>query len=180
MAANLDLLVPELRDAARALVDAAARARLQPRVTSTLRSHAEQVRLYRRFLAGSGGFPVAPPGQSAHEYGQAFDMVVSPMEALADVGYTWQTWGGGWNPGDAIHFELPGATAALQKSFDLATEVGKAMGEGVNVAGPLIGSIPYVESTLKVGAEHDPYSTASLAANIYLWLANLRGDCCRK
>jgi hypothetical protein len=40
----------------------------------------------------------------------AFDMVVSPMEALADVGYTWQTWGGGWSPGDAIHFELLGAT----------------------------------------------------------------------
>jgi len=110
MAANLELLVPELRDAARALVDAASRARLQPRITSTLRSHAEQIRLYRRYLAGTAGFPVAPPGQSAHEYGQAFDLVVSPMEALADVGYTWQTWGGGWNPGDAIHFELLGAS----------------------------------------------------------------------
>ena len=32
------------------------------------------------------------------------------MSALADVGYTWQTWGGAWNPGDAIHFELPGAS----------------------------------------------------------------------
>jgi len=110
MAARIDLLSPELRDAARALVDAAGVARLQPRVTSTLRSHAEQVRLYRRYLAGAAGFPVAPPGQSAHEYGEAFDMVVSPMEALADVGYTWQTWGGGWNPADAIHFELPGAS----------------------------------------------------------------------
>ncbi|SRR6266849_1364384 len=110
MAARLDLLVPELRDAARALVDAASAAGLQPRVTSTLRSHAEQIRLYRRFLAGHAGFPVAPPGQSAHEYGEAFDLVVSPMDALQDVGYTWETWGGAWNPGDAIHFELPGAT----------------------------------------------------------------------
>jgi len=76
MAAHLNLLVPELRDAARALVDAASFAGLQPRVTSTLRSHAEQVRLYRRYLAGHAGFPVVPPGQSAHEYGQAFDMVV--------------------------------------------------------------------------------------------------------
>jgi hypothetical protein len=32
------------------------------------------------------------------------------MEALADVGYTWQQWGGGWNPADAVHFELPGAS----------------------------------------------------------------------
>jgi hypothetical protein len=37
-------------------------------------------------------------------------MVVSPMEALADVGYTWQQWGGAWNGSDAVHFELPGAS----------------------------------------------------------------------
>jgi hypothetical protein len=37
-------------------------------------------------------------------------MVVAPMEALADVGYTWQQWGGGWNGTDAVHFELPGAS----------------------------------------------------------------------
>ncbi|SRR5206468_5041772 len=175
MAARLDLLDPKIRDAARALVDAASAARLQPRVTSTLRSHSEQVRLYRRYLAGAAGFPVAPPGQSAHEYGLAFDLVVSPMEALADVGYTWQTWGGGWNPGDAIHFEYPGATDSLKKIVkDFSTEVGTAMGEGLNIVQPLAGSIPYVEDILKVGAEHDPASTASLAARIYLWLANLK------
>jgi hypothetical protein len=105
-----DELDPELADAARALVDAAGRAGLQPRVTSTVRSYSEQRRLYNRFLAGQAGFPVAPPGYSAHEYGEAFDMVVSPMEALADVGYTWRDWGGGWNPADAVHFELPGAS----------------------------------------------------------------------
>jgi hypothetical protein len=110
MAANLDLLSDQLRDAARALVDAASAAGLQPRVTSTLRSRAEQTRLYRRYLAGGSGYPVAPPGASAHELGLAFDMVVSPMDALADVGYTWQTWGGGWNPADAIHFEVLGAS----------------------------------------------------------------------
>jgi hypothetical protein len=103
-------LVPELADAARALVDAAGRAGLHPRVTSTVRTRSEQSRLYRRFLAGASGYPVAPPGYSAHEYGEAFDMVVTPMEALADVAYTWQQWGGGWNPADAVHFELPGAS----------------------------------------------------------------------
>src|SRR5260370_38741105 len=120
MAARLDLLVPELRDAARALVDAASSAGLQPRVTSTLSRHAEQIRLSRRFLAGAAGFPVAPPGQSAHEYRTAFDMGVSPMAALADVGSTWQTWGGGWTPGDAIHFELPGASewASMPPSYE--------------------------------------------------------------
>src|SRR3989442_6936307 len=110
MGGSISDLVPELQDFARALVDAAGAARLQPRVTSTVRTRSEQRRLYNRFLAGASGYPVAPPGQSAHEYGEAFDMVLSPMEALADVGYTWQTWGGGWNPADAIHFELPGAS----------------------------------------------------------------------
>src|SRR5216683_7219827 len=112
MGAHIDSLVPELREPARALLSAASAAGLQPRITSTLRSHGEQKRLYARFLAGAAGYPVAPPGASAHEYGEAFDMVVSPMDYLADVGYTWQTWGGGWNSSDAIHFELPGASAS--------------------------------------------------------------------
>src|SRR5258707_8787158 len=115
MGGSLSDLDPELAAFARDLVDAAGRARLQPRITSTIRSHSEQRRLYNRFLAGQAGYPVAPPGQSAHEYGLAFDMVVSPMEALADVGYTWLDWGGYWGPGDAVHFELPGATARAKQ-----------------------------------------------------------------
>ena|SRR5713101_2807102 len=121
MAASLLSLDPDLRDAAQSLLDAAGAAGLLPKITSTLRSHSEQRRLYSRFLAGSTGYPVAPPGQSAHEYGWAFDMVVSPLEALADVGYTWQQWGGGWSPSDAVHFELPGASAqARQQPSTLA------------------------------------------------------------
>src|SRR6266481_7700697 len=109
-------LVEELQGPANDLVLAAGRAGLLPRITSTIRTNSEQRRLYNRFLAGQAGYPVAAPGYSAHEYGMAFDMVVSPMEALADVGYTWQTWGGGWNPGDAIHFELLGATDQFKDS----------------------------------------------------------------
>src|SRR5258707_8557718 len=126
MGGSLDALVPDLVDAARALVDAAGRAGLNPRVTSTVRTNSEQRRLYNRFLAGQAGYPVAPPGFSAHEYGEAFDMVVTPMEALADVGYTWQTWGGGWNPQDAVHFELPGASErarAKGKEQDASTGI---------------------------------------------------------
>jgi hypothetical protein len=115
MGGSLDALVPDLVDAARALVDAAGRAGLNPRITSTVRTSSEQRRLYNRFLAGQAGYPVAPPGFSAHEYGEAFDMVVTPMEALADVGATWLDWGGYWGPGDAVHFELPGATARAKQ-----------------------------------------------------------------
>src|SRR6267378_2646687 len=111
MGAGFSQLDPELAAAARALVDAAAAARLQPRVTSTYRSHAEQTRLYRRFLAGQQAYPVAPPGQSAHEFGYAFDMVTATMdlEDLKDLGTVWQQWGGIWGGAfrDPIHFEYP-------------------------------------------------------------------------
>jgi hypothetical protein len=77
-------------------------------------------------LAGAAGYPVAPPGFSAHEYGEAFDMVVTPMEALADVGYTWQQWGGGWNGADAIHFELPGASERAKQQGQIVESEGSS------------------------------------------------------
>jgi hypothetical protein len=115
LSANLDDLVDELASAARELVRAAGAAGLMPRVTSTLRSHAEQTRLYRRSQQGLQPYPVAPPGFSAHEYGWAFDLVVSPFDAIYDVAYTWQQWGGGWNIADAVHFEFPGASAEAKR-----------------------------------------------------------------
>ncbi len=117
MAASLDALVDELRDAARALVDAAAAAGLRPQITSTLRSHAEQKRLYARRQSGLQPFPVALPGTSAHEYGWAFDLVVTPFEALRDVGATWESWGGAYGGAnrDPVHFELPGASAEARR-----------------------------------------------------------------
>lgn len=126
---QFDSLDAGLRDAAQQLFDAAANAGLSPRVTSTLRSSSTQGRLYRRYLAGGSGFPALPPGYSAHEYGWAFDMVTSPMEALADVGYTWQTWGGGWSPGDAVHFELPGASDTAKQLGDSTLKRILATGE---------------------------------------------------
>ncbi len=125
-------LVDDLQGAAADLVDAAGAAGLQPRITSTVRTRSEQGRLYRGYLAGTRGYPVAPPGFSAHEYGEAFDMVVSPMEALADVGYTWQQWGGGWNPGDAIHFELPGASARAKQA---GSQLAAGSGLGASASG---------------------------------------------
>jgi hypothetical protein len=102
-------LIPELQQSARELVLAAGQAGLVPRVTSTRRSSTQQARLYRRWLAGLSPLPAAPPGTSAHEFGYAFDMVVSPWAALADVGYTWQQWGGIWGGDqDPVHFQFPG------------------------------------------------------------------------
>jgi D-alanyl-D-alanine carboxypeptidase len=149
---GLDDLVPELAPFAHALVDAAGAAGLQPRITSTVRTRSEQARLYRRFLAGAAGFPVAPPGYSAHEYGEAFDMVTSPMEALADVGYTWQTWGGGWNPADAVHFELPGASDRARARGAATAPIG-SVGSAVASLLEWIDSLPwYIQGFLPTKA----------------------------
>jgi hypothetical protein len=130
-------LVDELAAPAADLLDAAAAAGLMPRVTSTRRSSSQQRRLYARYLAGEAGFPVAPPGYSAHEYGEAIDLVVTPMDALADVGATWQSWGGAWNPTDAVHFELPGAS-------DRARQRGEAESAGkIGLFESIVTSLPF-------------------------------------
>lgn len=113
MSVSLDALVPELAPFAKDFVTQVGAAGYQPRVTSTRRSHSQQVRLYLRYLAGLQTLPTAVPGTSAHEYGEAFDMVVTPYDALGDIGPVWEQWGGTWGRGrDPVHFELPGASAS--------------------------------------------------------------------
>lgn len=111
MTASLNGLIPELAEAARILDAAVHEAGLTGRFTSTLRTHAEQKRLYDRYQRGEAEFPAAPPGSSAHEFGYAFDYVVSPWDYQADVGAAWEsgwedfeggTWGGSNDP---VHFE---------------------------------------------------------------------------
>lgn len=104
-------LIPELRDAASALVNVAREYGLNPVVTSVRRSYATQKRLYdlrQRTLNGTlrpgespQKYPVAYPGTSDHEIGWAFDLV---SDDNAWLGSVWRSWGGLWNPGDAVHF----------------------------------------------------------------------------
>ena len=123
MGASLHSLIPPLQPFARRLLLPAGQAGLQPRITSTRRSRSEQTKLYRRFLQGTNPYPVAPPGQSAHEFGYAFDMMIqgTPLQmkiGLDDLGYLWQTWGGVWGGqfNDPIHFEFPGFPHAAVES----------------------------------------------------------------
>ena len=110
MSASLSGLIDELRPYARELDRAVHASGLRGSFTSTLRSHAEQKRLYDRYLRGEAQFPAAPPGQSAHEYGYAFDYLVSPYDYQESAGAYWIDLGGVWHASDAVHFEYPGFT----------------------------------------------------------------------
>jgi len=74
------------------------------RVTSTYRSYSEQYKLWVN--RSTNPYPVAPPGQSFHEYGRAFD-VVGPTDALQRLGVIWERLGGTWGGRgrDPIHFQ---------------------------------------------------------------------------
>lgn len=144
-------LIPELRAPARDLVAAAGAAGLQPRVTSTTRSYAQQKRLYDRYLAGMSPYPAAPPGHSAHEYGWAFDMIVSPLDALADVGAYWEQQGGVWGGriGDDVHFEYPGFKEALGSDISTAATLDNATAPGItlNDVKDFVSTLPYSFTT---------------------------------
>ena len=110
MAISINSLVPELQPFCRELVRVAGANRLEPRITSTRRSLQEQRDLYARFLRGANPFPVAAPGTSAHETGEAFDLLVTPVDYLRPLGDLWISWGGEWGGArDPVHFQLSGA-----------------------------------------------------------------------
>lgn len=76
-------------------------------VTSTRRSRQEQHRLRDRYLRGLSRFPAAAPGNSAHEFGLAWDSVT-----LATHQENWdiiRRWAGFCVPSnDRIHAEVCG------------------------------------------------------------------------
>jgi LAS superfamily LD-carboxypeptidase LdcB len=76
-------------------------------ITSGLRTIAEQQRLWDN--RGSNPFPVARPGTSRHQSGNAADVTVNGR-AIQDVIPADELRATGLNPlaGDAVHVELPG------------------------------------------------------------------------
>ena len=101
MSGQLAQLHPQLQPWARWLIG------LWPygQLTSTLRTRAEQTRLYAAYLRGESRFPALPPGSSMHELGRAFDYV-APAAVLEQLGQIWEQVGGRWGGArDPIHFE---------------------------------------------------------------------------
>lgn len=103
MSRSLFQLDPRFRPYAVALLTVARQYRLEPVVTSTRRTIAEQKRLYEAWRRGQHAYPVAPPGQSAHNYGLAIDLVSRNNNWLGRV---WCHWGGLWSMRDRVHFGL--------------------------------------------------------------------------
>src|SRR5258708_17223198 len=122
--ASLTGVVDELRDAAWELDAVVSQSGLVGRFTSGYRSRSQQTRLYNSYLAGHSAFPVAAPGFSAHEYGEAFDYVVTPYEYQPDVGAYWVKMGGELGgAADLVPFELPaGSGPPLQAAKAIDTE----------------------------------------------------------
>jgi len=79
---------------------------VQPTVTSTYRSWEEQTKLRSRWERGESRFPANRPGDSAHNYGWAFDAVVPDVQQpLWDAIRRWV--GFEVLPNDIIHAQVP-------------------------------------------------------------------------
>lgn len=157
MSASLEALIPEFQTYAKSLVDLAGRAGVQPRVTSTLRTHSQQARLYSAFLRGETHYPVAPPGRSSHEYGFAMDLVVDTQENLHDLGQVWRSWGGLWSPDDEVHFEFPGFNPTAVPSAPACTGFEKLLAEAVDLVlgfAPGIGEVELAAWLVSFGFPH--------------------------
>lgn len=107
-------------------------------VTSTVRSIREQTFLYNQFLRGNTSFPVAPPGQSNHQFGLAVDLVPEKpsdlpevVEIMRSVGFQWA------GTADSVHFDyvLPARTLKLPARASRSVSTG-------GVARTLTGPIP--------------------------------------
>jgi hypothetical protein len=114
--AELRRLEPNFRKIAEVWVESLGEADLRPVVTSTRRTFTEQAKLFRAAQRPGHKYPAAPPGHSVHEWGMAFDVVLTPHSALFLVGPVWEKlglglWGGRFK--DEIHFE---ATGAMKKA----------------------------------------------------------------
>ncbi len=155
MGANPNALDPDLRAAMQDLQQWLGSQRVILTITSTVRSGRDQDFLWKRYQSGqSGGLPAAPPGHSAHEYGWAFDAVVSPAEYQVAVGKAWENlWGGKWGGSkDPVHFELPGASQLAWQIGEQATPA-RVVGDtlGAQATNVVVQAIDFFEGSSVAG-----------------------------
>jgi len=113
--ANTRGLHPRFAPVAQALIDYMRSHDARFVITSGLRTRAEQVELWEKFLRGDPSQPYrpAPPGRSQHERGFAIDVARFGTRAYEDQdlrewGRWWRSLGGVWGgENDPVHFEAP-------------------------------------------------------------------------
>jgi len=99
-------LEPEVRDQAECAFKVAHSYGMLPVVTSTRRSWAEQLALRKKWESGLSEFPANNPGDSAHQFGLAFDSWV-PDEQMGLWKSIRECVGLYVPAGDLIHAERP-------------------------------------------------------------------------
>ena len=119
---NIVTLADEMQPIARRFVEQARAAGFPVVITSGRRTMAEQAALYAKGRTSPGGIVTnAQPGDSAHNFGLAFDFAFgdaigrptwpkdAPWAQVAEIGkQLGMTWGGDWKSFvDQPHFELP-------------------------------------------------------------------------
>lgn len=89
---------------------------VDPTITSTYRTWENQQNLYDRYLRGESSFPANRPGDSAHNYGWAFDSVVprSQQDFWTEVR---QYVGFEVLPNDIIHAQVPNWRRMRESGF---------------------------------------------------------------
>ena len=109
-------LEPGVRNAAECAFKIAGEYGIVPVITSTKRSWAEQVQLRQRWERGESEFPANRPGDSAHQFGMAFDSWV-PDEQMDDWARLRRLMGLHVPENDLIHAEWPGWRNCVEPLF---------------------------------------------------------------
>lgn len=113
MSIQLRGLHPAVRERAEIALDWMNQFGVRPIVTSGFRSWHEQLRLRQRYEQGLSRFPANLPGDSAHNFGLAWDAVLpDSIRGNPDWERYWEAVreAVGFNvpPNDTIHAEVPG------------------------------------------------------------------------
>ncbi len=112
MSIQLAGLHPQVRERAELVLGYANQFMVRPRVTSGFRSWHEQADLRRKWEAGLSPFPANRPGDSAHNFGLAFDAVLpTDLRGRPEWEAWWKAvreWAGFDVPSnDSIHAQVP-------------------------------------------------------------------------
>jgi hypothetical protein len=125
-------------------------------LTSAFRTHEQQQALYEKARQGLSRYPVARPGNSAHEYGYAIDLVFGNADARDVVRNIWVSYGGNLGNEDEVHFEFPNwrslAAAAAPAPQEAPDTRGRRWDQLANVLLSFVPSLGYIMSIASIAS----------------------------